>query len=83
LKTHISHNEEPHYETIVKMLGIRFNEHESQYEIQCKWRNFGHEEPTWEPIDIIQKDVPEMLQNFLKNFHDLEIAEKAAISLQK
>ena len=49
LKETIDHNS-PHYETITKMLDIRYNKSNKFYEVQCKWRGFVDEEPAWEPL---------------------------------
>ena len=80
LKT-ISHND-PHYETITKMLGLRLNSKTGNYEVQCRWRNFSHEEPTWEPISNLHIDVLEMLDRFLKKHTNRKLVRQALDSLK-
>lgn len=74
-------NNAPHYETITKMLKLRFNDSKNRYEVQCKWRGFAHEEPGWEPLQILFEDVPDMLNQFLTSYHDQELASAARSSL--
>ena len=80
LKT-ISHYE-PHYETITKMLGLRFNSETGNCEVQCRWRNFSHEEPTLEPISNLHIDGPEMLDRFLKKHTNRKLVRQALDSLK-
>ncbi len=64
----------------MKLLNLRFNPIEERYEVQARWKGFDYEEPTWEPLETMQEDIPEMLENFLKTFHDQELVAKAISS---
>lgn len=48
LKQTIEHNSSI-YNTITKLLDLRYNAEAKHWEVQCKWRGFDLEEPTWEP----------------------------------
>ena len=72
----IDHND-PHYNTVTKMLGLRFNAETKQFDANCKWRGFTHEQPTWEPFVTIREDIPEMLEQFLQSFANQELAAAA------
>ena len=76
----VEHNE-PHFETITKMLGLKYNSDKNQYEVKCKWRNFSHEEPTWEPIQNLYEDVKDMLNSYLENHTDQDLVAAARASL--
>ena len=76
----VEHNS-PHFETVTKMTGLRFNSQKNQYEVQCKWRNFAHEEPTWEPLQNLQEDVPEFLDKFLTSYENQDLVSSARSSL--
>jgi Integrase core domain/Integrase zinc binding domain/Chromo (CHRromatin Organisation MOdifier) domain len=64
-----AHND-PHFQTVVKLLNLRFNPDSAQYEVQAQWRGFDYEEPTWEPMVNLREDIPDMLESFLENHPD-------------
>lgn len=67
------HNLEPHDETISKMLGICFNPKNRQFEVSCRWRDFAHEELTWEPLPVLRDDFPKTLVTFLDKYPDQDL----------
>lgn len=77
VKKTIIHNSPPHFEKITQILDLSFNEQTKSYEICCKWRGFNNEEPTWEPFNIINEDVPEMLSTLLDAFPDQDLVKAA------
>ena len=82
LKNTIDHNS-PHYETITKMMDLRYNKQNKQYEVLCKWRGFSHEEPGWEPLPILKEDVPEMLEKFFRTCEKKSLVNAARASLSR
>ena len=78
----INHND-VHYNTVTKLLDLQYNRTRKQWEVQARWRGFSHEEPTWEPLDNMHKDIPEMLNKFLKSFSDKDKAKRARFSLRR
>ena len=78
----IDHND-PHYNTVTKLLDLRYNRSTREYEVQAKWRGFSHEEPTWEPLANLHEDIPEMLENFLQAFSNQGTADRARCSLRR
>jgi hypothetical protein len=63
----VAHND-PHLNTVVKLVDLRFNADKEQYEVQSKWRGFDYEDPTWEPLSAMQENIPDMLKKFLDFF---------------
>lgn len=76
----IDHNE-VHYNIVEHLLDLRFNADTGIYEIQVQWRGFEEEEPTWEPVNVLQEDVPDRLAQFFQNFSDKELVIKAKGSI--
>lgn len=72
----VSHNEVP-YNTVTKLLYLRYNNLANTYEVQAKGRSFAHEQHTWEPLQNVHEDVPEMLQRFLNLYSNKVMAEEA------
>ena len=75
----IDHNE-VHYNVVTKILGLRFNSLNNRFEVQCKWKGFGLEEPTWEPFANMREDIPDMLDKFLQTFTNQELVAAARAS---
>ena len=72
----IDHNE-PHYNTVEKLMDLRFNEASEKFEVQVKWKGFDHEKPTWEPFENIQEDVPDLSTRFLDKFPNRTLVRMA------
>lgn len=68
-KDTIDHNS-TYYNTITKMIDLRWNASSNLYEVQCKWRGFVYKEPTWERFANLEEDLPDMLQKFMDLFPD-------------
>jgi len=75
----VEHND-PHLQTVTKLLDMRFNDHFERFEVQAKWRGFDEEEPTWEPFANLKEDIPDMLEKFLKKFPDQAMVRRARSS---
>jgi len=76
----IDHNN-PHYNTVVKLLDLAYDRSQRMWKVQAKWRGFDHEEPTWEPIIAMHHDIPDMLDKFLNEFEDQSKVQRARRSL--
>ena len=72
----IDHND-PHYNTVEELLALRFYGPLERYEVQVKWKGFDDEEPTWEPLSVMQEDIPVMLKKFLEDYHDKNLVQAA------
>ena len=68
------------YQTVTKLLGLRFNETGKVYEVKCKWRGFSDEDPTWEPLAVMREGIPEMLNKFLDSYPDPDLVHAARSS---
>ncbi len=77
----IEHNA-PHYNTINRLLDLRRNPITGDFEVKAEWKGFDYEEPDWEPFDILQEDVPEMLEEFLQTFPEKDLVAAARWSLR-
>ena len=71
------HHNEPHYNTVERLLALRFNPAVEHYEVQVKWRGFDYEAPTWEPLAVMHEDIPKMLNEFLQTYGDQALAAAA------
>ena len=71
------HHNEPHYNTVERLLALRFNQAVEHYEVQVKWRGFDYEAPTWEPLAVMYEDIPKMLNEFLQTYGDQALATAA------
>lgn len=67
----------PILNTISKLLDLRHNFVSDEWEVNNKWRGFYYEEPTWEPLDNLREDIPEMLEKLLETFSGSALAAKA------
>ena len=76
----IDHNDR-HYNTVSRLLDLRYNRAKKCYEVQVSWRGFSHEEPTWEPIYNMEEDIPDMLRKFLESYPDKGKVQRALSSL--
>ena len=76
LLTAMDHND-PHFQKVEELLGLRFNAETGAYEVQVKWLGFDYEDPTWEPLETMQEDIPERLSNFLRDHPDQELVQRA------
>lgn len=73
-------NNDPTYNTFTKFLGLRFNSIYKIYEVQCKWRGFANEEPTWEPFSTMREDITDMLERFLASHPSQDLVRAARSS---
>ena len=62
-------------------MDLRFNKTLERYEVQVKWRGFDYEEPTWEPLDVMHEDVPDLLSQFLERCKKGKLVSAAQASL--
>eukprot|EP00171_Calliarthron_tuberculosum_P003434 IDg3434t1 len=76
LKDTIDHNHTT-YNTVTKLLDLRFNHATKLWEVQAKWRGFAYDEPTWEPLVNMHEDIPDMLKKFLDKYPDEDKVSKA------
>ena len=74
-------NNSPHLQTVEELLQLRFNEENQQYEVRVKWVGFDYEEPTWEPLAVMQEDIPVLLAIYLQRHPDQELVNAARDSL--
>ena len=74
-------NNAPHLQTVEELLELRFNETKAQYEVQVKWVGFEYEEPTWEPLAVLQEDIPALLEKFIQQHRDQVLVASARESL--
>ena len=70
-------NNDPHFQKVQELLGLRFNPEKGNYEVKVKWQGFDYEEPTWEPFGATQEGIPTMLDAFLRDYPDQEMARRA------
>jgi hypothetical protein len=63
LRNHIARQNE--YFEIQELKDLRFNSETSQHEVLVGWRGFTSEDDTWEPVNPLRDDVPDLLQRFL------------------
>eukprot|EP00173_Palmaria_palmata_P000654 Plantae.Rhodophyta-Palmaria_palmata.ctg13165.p1 GENE.Plantae.Rhodophyta-Palmaria_palmata.ctg13165~~Plantae.Rhodophyta-Palmaria_palmata.ctg13165.p1 ORF type:complete len:337 (-),score=45.86 Plantae.Rhodophyta-Palmaria_palmata.ctg13165:285-1295(-) len=75
-------HKQPRYNTVTKFLDLAYERTDRVWKVQTKWRGFDHEEPTWEPLDVMNDDVPEMLTEFLDAFTDQRKVQRARMSLE-
>ena len=68
---------ETHYNTVIKLLGLRFNQDRKKFEVQCEWRGFAQKEPTWEPFQNMREDIPDMLDKSLQTHANQELVDAA------
>ena len=76
LLTVMDHND-PHYQKVEELLGLRFNAEKGEHEVQVRWVGFEYEDPTWEPLGIMHEDIPDKLSNFLRDYPDEALAKRA------
>ncbi len=72
----IAHNE-PQYNKVHALLDLRRNPSSGIFEVKTQWQGFDHEEPGWEPFEILREDIPEMLESFLKTHPDKDLVKAA------
>lgn len=53
-------NNNSNLHAVEKLLDLRFNGHNDQYEVYTKWLGFDHETPTSEPFTTLQENIPAM-----------------------
>ena len=70
-------NNDPHFQKVEELLGLRFNEARGEYEVQVRWVGFDFEDPTWEPLTVMHEDIPERLDAFLREYQDKALAKRA------
>ena len=56
---------------------MRFNESRQQYEVKVKWVGFEYEEPTQEPLAVMQEDIPAILERFFQPHPDQKLVAAA------
>ena len=76
----LDHNQ-PHYNTFTTIMDLRFNPQLKLFELQCIWRGFAHEQTAWEPLMIMNEDVPNMLEQFLQHRGNIALVAAASVSL--
>ena len=76
-------NNQPHYNEVLRILGLRFNRSLRRCEVQIKWKGFSHEQPTWEPVQNNHEDVPELLEQFFKSYKHQSQVELARMALRR
>ena len=76
-------NNQPHYNEVLRILSLRFNRSLRRWEVQIKWKGFSHEQPTWEPVQNIHEDVPELLEQFFKSYKHQSQVERARMALRR
>jgi Chromo (CHRromatin Organisation MOdifier) domain len=75
LKQAAEHNDHQLY-VVAKILEIRYKEEEMKYEVLVAWRSFPVGDATWEPYDVMEIDVPEMVCKFLDSHKDKRLVHK-------
>jgi hypothetical protein len=64
LKQAAEHNDHQLY-VAAKILEVPYNEEEMKYEVLVAWRGFPVGDAAWEPYNVMEIDVPEMVCKFL------------------
>ena len=54
------------YEKIKKIMGCRWNESSSTWELHVAWRGFETSNYTWEPISQLFADVPVLVKRYVQ-----------------
>lgn len=62
-------------------MDLRFYNNSKKYEAQAKWRGFADEQPEWEPVDTISKDVSYMMKLFLDELNGKRMVIRVRRSL--
>ena len=62
LKEHVDFHSSESFE-VEKLLDYRIEE--GKEEVLVKWFGFDQKDSTWEPIDKLREDVPELLESFM------------------
>ena len=78
----VSHNAHQ-YNEVEQMLDLQYNRAKREWEVQVKWIGFDHEEPTWELLQNMHEDVPELLDIFLNGIADQQKVARARNSLRR
>lgn len=61
-------------------MGLKYDRRDNQWKFQEKCRGFDDEEPTREPLSIMDEDISEMLEAFLTSFPN---QQKVLINLRE
>jgi hypothetical protein len=55
-------------------------EHEGVLQLMAKWKGFGEVENTWEGLEIMRHDVPEMVRDFIMEMKDTGTPRQRALA---
>jgi hypothetical protein len=55
-------------------------EYEGILQLMAKWKGFGEVENTWEDLEIMRHDVPEMVKDFITEMKDTGTPRQRALA---
>ena len=65
---------------VAELLGWRVGE--DGVEVKVKWRGFELQDATWEPLQQLREDVPQLVRQFLREHaHESPVLESALATL--
>jgi RNase H-like domain found in reverse transcriptase/Integrase core domain/Reverse transcriptase (RNA-dependent DNA polymerase)/Chromo (CHRromatin Organisation MOdifier) domain len=72
----IAHNQDGWHVSSIR--DLRVNQSTLEIEVLVAWRGFPAEEATWEPIQTVHEDIPDVLSRFLQKHQNHELVRKAS-----
>lgn len=72
----VDHNDNQ-YNVVIIILRLLFNSLYNRLEVQCNWKGFVFQEPTWDPRPTIRGEISYMLYKFLQTFNNQELVAAA------
>jgi len=62
---------------LAELQNIRYNARKGMYEVLCSWYGFEAENATWEPVETLRVQVPDVVAAFLLEKKEIdEIARR-------
>ena len=59
---------------VLNITDARWNDDNGKFELQIEWK--GLEKPTWEPVETLVQDIPDMVRSFLDSRSGDEVAAR-------